>query len=369
MGHASSSSLFISRAEHIPTVDDTPQHSDPDRFRPHAARELGGMFDQVSGRYDLLNRIMTLGQDHAWREAMWRGVPESAHAVLDLCTGSGVSLPGLRRPGRLVIGADVSLGMLERAAERQGRSGWAPRLVGADGFALPLRDHSLDAVTIAFGIRNLRPLADALAELTRVLRPGGTLVVLEATAPAPGPFAPFHRFYLERLVPLAGRMSADATAYAYLSRSIFEFGAGPEFEAGLAAAGFEVTDRRRFMLGATRLWVARRLAATGQKMAHPSALPLQDARAHEQDGVSRPSLPGARSSEWRVWAGVQFLLSAAITVALGQGLAAFGKSAPDLPLPGWQRPAAWLLIFGGLVFFAVRSLLLLLRFLSRTPRA
>ena len=70
------------------------------------------MFDDVSGRYDLLNRIMSLGQDRAWREAMWRGVPEDAHAVLDLCTGSGVSLPGLRRPGRRVLAIDVSLRML-----------------------------------------------------------------------------------------------------------------------------------------------------------------------------------------------------------------------------------------------------------------
>src|SRR5262245_19783630 len=185
------------------------------------------MFDDVSGRYDLLNRILSLGQDRAWRAAMWREVPEAARAVLDLCTGSGVSLPGLRRPGRLVLGVDVSLGMLAVAAGHQNPLGWAPRLVCADGFRLPIADGALDAITIAFGIRNLRPLDEALRELHRVLRPGGALVVLEAAAPAPGPFAPFHGFYLRRLVPLAGRLSPDPSAYQYLSRSIFEFGSGP----------------------------------------------------------------------------------------------------------------------------------------------
>src|SRR5262245_34493061 len=115
----------------MPPNDST---TDPDRFAPHAVREMEAMFDDVSGRYDFLNRVMSLGQDRAWRVAMWRGVPESAHAVLDLCTGSGVSLTGLRRPGRLVIGADVSLRMLELAAANHGTAGWAPRLVCSDAF-------------------------------------------------------------------------------------------------------------------------------------------------------------------------------------------------------------------------------------------
>ncbi len=138
------------------------------RFEPRAARAMAEMFDDVSGRYDLLNRLMTLGRDDAWRAAMWSAVPEDARAVLDLCTGSGVSLGGLRRPGRLVMGIDVSFAMLAMAADREGRSGWAPRLGCADAFHLPLRARALDAVTVAFGMRNLRPRAAALAELARV---------------------------------------------------------------------------------------------------------------------------------------------------------------------------------------------------------
>ena len=119
------------------------------------------MFDDVSGRYDLLNRFMSLGQDGAWREAMWRAVPADANRVLDLATGSGVSVPGLTRPGRTVLGMDVSFAMLEVAHDTYGGPGWSPRFACADGFRLPLRDGALDAVTIAFGIRNFRPRVTA----------------------------------------------------------------------------------------------------------------------------------------------------------------------------------------------------------------
>ena len=338
------------------------------RFRPHATRELGGMFDDVAARYDWLNRVMSLGQDRAWRVAMWRSVPESARAVLDLCTGSGTSLSGLRRPGRLVLGVDVSRRMLAIAADREGRTGWAARLVCADGFHLPLRDRMLDAITIAFGVRNLRPLADALAELARVLRPNGTLVVLEAAGPAPGPLAAFHAFYLRRVIPLAGRLSTDPSAYAYLSRSIFEFGSGPNFERALASSGFEVTERHRFMLGATRLWVARRATPTGQIVAAPGAPDVQNARPERREGVSVPSRAGTGSSEWRLWTGVQLVLAVALTAVLAYGLWVLVKSGSDLPLSGWQRPMAAILLGGGLAVFAVRAMVLLARYIGPAPR-
>src|SRR5258706_10919232 len=247
------------------------------RFAPRAGREMAEMFDEVSDRYDLPNRVMSRGQDAAWRRAMWRAVPAGAIAVLDLCTGSGVSLAGLRKPGRLVIGADVSLWMLERAATQQRSSGWAPRLVCADAFSLPLRDGALDAITIAFGIRNLRPGHEALGELARVMKTGAVLAVLEASAPRPGPLAPFHAFYLKRVVPWAGRFSDDPSAYRYLGQSILEFGSGPEFERQLAATGFTLVAQRSFLLGAARLWVARRRPGDGQIASiHPDELQNAD---------------------------------------------------------------------------------------------
>ena len=341
--------------------------STADRFRPHAARELSGMFDDVSGRYDLLNRVMSLGQDRAWRAAMWRGVPDDAHVVLDLCTGSGVSLPGLRRPGRLVLGVDVSLRMLGLAAERQGRTGWAPRLLCADGFHLPLRDGALDAITIAFGIRNLRPLDHALAEIARVLRPGGRLVVLEAAAPAPGPFAPFHGFYLRHVIPLAGRLSADPTAYEYLSRSVFEFGAGPGFERALADARFRTVARRGFLAGAARLWVAERAPVSAQNLTQSGATRMQIARPGGEGGVNVPSLSDARAREWHFWTGAQAVLALALTVALGYGLAVVLNPSADMRLTGAQLRLAKLLLGAGLVVFGLRALQLLMRFFAASP--
>lgn len=341
--------------------------SSPDRFRPHAVREMAGMFDDVSGRYDLLNGLMTLGQDRAWREAMWAAVPADARVVLDLCTGSGASLPGLRRPGRLVLGADVSLRMLEHATALHGGPGWSPRLTGADAFQLPLRDGALDALTLAFGPRNLRPLDRALAEMHRVLRPGGTLVVLEATAPAPGPFAPFHAFHVRHVVPLLGRLSPDPSAYEYLSRSIFEFGDGSAFERELEGGGFEIVQRRAFLLGATRLWVARRGGVIGQKPSEPPTV-LRNAwpgRAYSPEPAAGPA---ATDAERRIWGLAQLAVSAVLFAALLRGLIVFLKWRDALPLEPWQRSAGLALLVLGVLTFGVRLGALLLRFPGPRPR-
>ena len=328
---------------------------------PHAARELSGMFDQVSGRYDFLNRVLSLGQDHAWRVAMWRLVPDDAGAVLDLCTGTGTSLDGLRRPGRLVVGIDVSLGMLQVARSEQRRTGWAPRLVCADGFRLPLPDGSFDAITIAFGVRNLRPRREALREMRRVLRPGGALVVLEATAPERGVSAPFHRFYLRHVVPFAGRLSPDPSAYAYLGHSILDFGSGEAFEADLRETGFTIAERRSFLLGATRLWASRSEGGDGQTSAA-----LQDARAGRAIRGILPRRPSPVASEWRIWTSVQVVLSLALAAGLGYALWLVLKFGVRLPLLGWNRGLAVALLAGGTLVFAFRALVLITR-LAETP--
>jgi len=334
-----------------------------ERFEPHASRAMASMFDEVSARYDLLNRLMSLGQDGAWREAMWRGVPEGARTVLDLCTGSGVSLHGLRRPGRLVLGMDVSLRMLEVARDRQGSAGWAPRLACADGFRLPVRDGALDAVTMAFGIRNLRPRASSLGELARAIRPGGVLSVLEATAPAPGPLQPLLAAWVRHAIPLLGRLSPDPSAYRYLSESIFEFGSGPEFERDLAGAGFEVMLRRSFLLGAARLWVARRAGEVGQNPAAPAAA-VHSARAASGE-IAQP-LPGpvVELGEPLAWRAAQAVISAALLAALAWAFVEWIKLNAGLPLTPAQRAMGWVLIVLGLGFFAVRTVWLGLRLLA-----
>jgi demethylmenaquinone methyltransferase/2-methoxy-6-polyprenyl-1,4-benzoquinol methylase len=334
--------------------------SSSERFQPHASTAMASMFDDVSGRYDLLNRVMTLGQDGAWREAMWSTVPADAHVVLDLCTGSGVSLPGLRRTGRVVLGVDISLAMLEVARDTYGGAGWAPRVACADAFHLPLRNGSVDAVTVAFGVRNLRPRGEGLAEIARVLRPGGTLSVLEAAAPGPGPLYSMHSFWVRHVIPLAGRLSPDPTAYRYLSESIFEFGAGPEFERDLALAGLEVARRRSFMLGATRLWVAQRGPLVGQNRA--TARPTgQDARSAVSAGATRPEASGSSTAEAAGWQMAQAALAGALTLALGWALRMWASVNVDLRLTSFQRATGWTLLVIALVGFSLRTAWLLLR--------
>jgi demethylmenaquinone methyltransferase / 2-methoxy-6-polyprenyl-1,4-benzoquinol methylase len=324
----------------------------------HAVREMAGMFDGVSDRYDLLNSLMSLGQDRGWRAALARTVPEDARVVLDLCTGNGVSLDGLLRPGRTVLGADVSLEMLRLAADDHGPWGWAPRLVASDAFRLPLRDHSLDAVTIGFGMRNLRPRAAALAELARVLRPGATLGVLEATAPRRGPLAPLHAFYARRIVPLLGRFSSSPSAYRYLGESIFDFGSGEEFERDLAAAGFRIVRREAYLFGAARLWTAQSLA--GER--------LQNARSDGSDRVKFTTGPSGWEGEWRWWTTAQAVISLALTSSLVWALLAWINWRSRLTLDPWQRAGLWLLILAGVAGFAFRSVVLLLRLLGPPPR-
>ncbi len=318
------------------------------------------MFDGVSGRYDLLNRIMTLGQDSAWREAMWRSVPDSARRVLDLCTGSGTSLVGLRRPGRTVLGVDVSLAMLRVAADSTAGGGWMPRLACADGFRLPLRADSLDAVTIAFGIRNLRPRRDALAEIARVLAAGGRLSVLEAAAPKPGPLAPLARWWIRVAIPFAGRLSPDPSAYRYLSESIFEFGSGPEFEVDLAAEGFRIVANQSFLFGAARLWVAERRPAVGQK-ATEQAIVVQRAMNVPGDSAQAASGTARVRDEVATWRLLQALTSTALAAALVWALSVWLKVREDLPLTPPQRLGGGILLVGGLVVFGVRSLIQWLR--------
>jgi demethylmenaquinone methyltransferase/2-methoxy-6-polyprenyl-1,4-benzoquinol methylase len=338
-----------------------------DRFEPHAANAMASMFDGVSPRYDLLNRLMTLGQDGAWRRAMAGAVPERARIVLDLCTGSGVSLAGLRRPGRTVLGIDVSVAMLERADAEQGGGGWAPRLACADAFRLPLRDASLDAITIAFGIRNLRPRAAAALEIARVLRPGGTLAVLEAAAPRPGPFAPFHRFWIRHLIPLLGRLSPDPSAYRYLSESILEFGPGTDLEQALLGAGLVVAGRRSFLLGATRLWIVRRPVAHGEKAAVPPAT-VQNAILDSGSGGEFPQTDPGAGAEYRAWTIAQLAVAIALLGALVAGLALFLKSSARLPLDSRGRALALVLLILGTLFSAARVLALLRRMIAPPSR-
>jgi hypothetical protein len=257
--------------------------------------------------------------------------------------------------------------MLEQAAAAQGRLGWAPRLACGDAFHLPLRAGSLDAITVAFGVRNLRPQAEALAEMARVLRPGGTLCVLEALSPRPGPLAAAHRFHLRRVLPLLGRLSPAPDAYRYLAQSILEFGSGPEFERALEGAGFAIRRKRVFMLGAAGLWIATLRPRSGEKAAVGEEI-VQHALPGGQGPGDLPHDDPPAEAERRLWQAVQLVVSAALLAALVAVLIMFYKSSDRLPLDRNARSGAALLLIAGTAYSAIRTVALLRRLIAPPGR-
>ena len=176
------------------------------------------MFDRVARRYDITNDVLAMGQTASWRKAVTKAIdPKPGMVVLDLAAGTGTSSMPLQHAGAWVVAADFSLGMLQEGHRRR------PELpmVGADGLNLPFADESFDAVTISFGLRNLNDAGVGLAELLRVTRPGGTLVVCEFSEPTWKPFRTVYSEYLMKALPaVAKKTSSNPDAYVYLAESI-----------------------------------------------------------------------------------------------------------------------------------------------------
>lgn len=221
---------------------------------------LSPMFDRAAEGYDRLNSLMSLGQDASWRRAMVAEI-QPGDRVLDLCCGSARSaVEAARRSGALVVGADVSWEMLVRGAGHAAAAGVRFAAVRADAFQLPFRDGSFDVLTVAWGLRNLVPEPPALAEMRRVLGPGGRLLVLDSPSPEPGALGAVHRGYVRWIVPALGRLSADPAAYRYLSESILRFGRVHEVARRIEAAGFVCQPPLTLTLGAAALWRAKKTA-------------------------------------------------------------------------------------------------------------
>lgn len=197
--------------------------------------EIQSLFRRIAGRYDFANHLLSGGLDFLWRaRAVATVAARSPARVLDLATGSGDLLLALERkmPGCFVVGADFCEPMLSVARQKTAR-----QLVVADGLALPFPEASFDAVTVAFGLRNMADWGAAIAEMRRVLRPGGLLLVLDFSLPR-GILRPLYRIYLHRLLPvIAGLATGEPRAYAYLGASIEEFPAGERMLALFAANG------------------------------------------------------------------------------------------------------------------------------------
>ena len=219
------------------------------------------MFDAISPKYDLLNRVFSLGTDQAWRRRVMRRVAEEpVDRLLDVATGTADLAMLAAKQVRHVDGADISEGMLAHGREKVQRAGLAGRVVlhQGDAAALPFTDGAFDAVTVAFGVRNFEDLPRGVGGMLRVLKPGGRLFVLEFSRPR-GLLAPFFRLYFHSVMPFIGRLiSKDRAAYAYLPASVDAFPEGAAFEAILKNQGAREVRSERLTGGIATLYIARK---------------------------------------------------------------------------------------------------------------
>lgn len=230
---------------------------------PHAER-VERMFSSIAGRYDRLNRILSLGLDGSWRRAAARRAELGPGGrALDACGGTGeLALELLGRfPGSEVAVLDFSGAMLGLAGRKGAAAGEGFQRVLGDALRCPFGGGVFDAVGCAFGLRNLSDLEAGLGEFHRVLRPGGRLCILEFTAEEGSAAGRLARWYVRRVVPVVGGMLAGAPeAYGYLARSVAGFASRRELEAHLARAGFEEVESRLLSFGACALVTAVRPA-------------------------------------------------------------------------------------------------------------
>lgn len=212
-------------------------------------------FDKIACTYDRLNRMMTLGLDRCWRKRAVGefGIRNSEFSVLDVACGTGDMAVELAKQGCTVTGVDISEEMLA-IAKRKAESGkWRV----ADAENLPFEDDTFDAVTCAFGVRNFVHLEQGLNEMLRVLKPGGTMVILELATPDSPLIRPFYRLYTKHIIPWLGqRLAGNREAYTYLPQSIERFPKGNDFLQIIRNSEFGIRNcsQRRLTFGVCRLY-------------------------------------------------------------------------------------------------------------------
>ncbi len=218
------------------------------------------MFDNISGKYDRINRIMTFGIDQSWRRKSLRLLlANRPQLILDVATGTGdfaIQANKILNPLN-IIGIDISEGMLEKGQQKLEalKLDTKIKLMKGDSENLPFEDHKFDAVTVAYGVRNFENLEKGLSEILRVLKPGGKLVVLEATEPQNKLIKFAFDLYAKRMVPFVGKMiSGDNRAYDYLQESVARFPQGNEFVKILNKIGYVDTQWIPLTLGASSIY-------------------------------------------------------------------------------------------------------------------
>lgn len=227
-----------------------------------AAEPVRAMFDTIAPRYDLLNRILSLGIDRAWRRRTAEVLDEAGCArVLDVACGTGDLTLALSDRGLASTGVDFAGNMLARAHDkgtgRMGDKAAVPFLRG-DALRLPFRNDAFDASTIAFGLRNLEDRRAGLVEMARVVRPGGVVAVLEASTPRSQPWRAVYLTYFTRVLPLVGGLiSGNRDAYHYLPDTVLAWPRPDALRDEMAEAGLEDCRYELFALGAAALHTGR----------------------------------------------------------------------------------------------------------------
>jgi demethylmenaquinone methyltransferase/2-methoxy-6-polyprenyl-1,4-benzoquinol methylase len=216
--------------------------------------QVSAMFDQVSTHYDRTNTVMSVGNDLLWRVATTRAVdPHSGDRVLDLAAGTGTSSASLAKSGATVVAADFSPGMIEVGRKKYGRVR-NMQFVEADATDLPFDDDEFDATTISFGLRNVVEPKKAIAEMFRVTKPGGRIVICEFSTPPNAVMKSLYDFYLQRVTPVMVKFSSsNPDAYDYLNDSIKAWPAQRELASWLRGAGFTEVQYRNLTGGIVAL--------------------------------------------------------------------------------------------------------------------
>lgn len=226
-------------------------------------QQVAKMFNAISGRYDFLNHFLSLGIDRLWRRKAIKFLqPFKPQTILDVATGTGdFAIEALKISPSTVVGIDISEGMLEvgRKKIKTLRLDNRITLQSGDSENLPFHDNSFDAVIVAFGVRNFENLDKGLAEIFRVIKTGGNLVVLEFSKPTGFPMKQLYTFYFNFILPIIGRLvSRDKAAYTYLPESVRVFPDGEHFLSHLKQVGFNTTSFKPLTFGISCLYTAKK---------------------------------------------------------------------------------------------------------------
>ncbi len=227
--------------------------------------QVATMFNNISPKYDLLNRVLSLGIDILWRKKAIKMLQEfKPKSILDVATGTAdFAIESLSINPEKVVGVDISKGMLEYGQKKLDKMGLQDRieLKLGDSEKLPFSDGQFDAVIVAFGVRNFENLEKGLSDIYRVLKKNGTLVVLEFSQPESFPFKQGYNFYFKNILPAVGKMvSKDSSAYTYLPESVQAFPYGKAFTNKLEKVGFKETQCKSLTFGISSIYLGRKLA-------------------------------------------------------------------------------------------------------------